>query len=159
MTHFYKTVDEIEVLVKAFEDGSLPNSQFNHAAHLTVAAWYLSRLPFDEAVATMRASIKRYAAAHGHDRLYHETITLFWLKLLQGYMEGDGRAEWDNIKVELGGSTTAAQSVKGVRLLKLINGVISEFGDTRLIFEYYSRDLLFSAEARAGWVEPDVKPL
>jgi hypothetical protein len=25
--------------------------------------------------------------------------------------------------------------------------------------EYYTRSLLFSAEARARWVEPDLKPL
>jgi hypothetical protein len=28
-----------------------------------------------------------------------------------------------------------------------------------MLFEYYSRDRLFSIEARAGWAEPDLRPL
>jgi hypothetical protein len=132
----YKTLDEIKGLVKGFEDGSLPTSEFNHAAHLTVAVWYLSRLPFEEAVDAMRSSIKAYAAAHGHGGLYHETITLFWLNVVWGYIED-----------------------KDVMLLELVAKVINRFGNTRLMFEYYSRERLFSAEARAGWVEPDLKGL
>jgi hypothetical protein len=36
--------------------------------------------------------------------------------------------------------------------------VIAQFGDSRLIFNYYSREHVFSEEAKSGWVEPDLKP-
>src|SRR5262245_2662018 len=83
----YRSIEQIEELVRAFEAGSLPPSQFNHHAHLTVGLWYLSRLPFGEAAATMRRKIQHYAAAHQHGQLYHETITMFWLRLLRHVLD------------------------------------------------------------------------
>jgi hypothetical protein len=154
MMTVYTSIEDVEGVVKGFEDGTLPTSEFNHAAHLTVAVWYLSQLPIDDAVEAMRASIKAYAAAHGHGGLYHETITVFWMKVVWGYMAEAGYGRVDD-----GGSTTPAGSVEEVRLLGLLNEVVERFGDTRLMFEYYSRERLFSAEARAGWVAPDVKGL
>ena len=39
----YQTEDEIEALVTAFNDCTLSRNEWNHAAHLTVALWYLVR--------------------------------------------------------------------------------------------------------------------
>ena len=36
---------------------------------------------------------------------------------------------------------------------------LADSADSRLPLEYYTRELLFSAEARAAWVEPDLKSL
>lgn len=38
----YKTLDEIKNIVRAFEDCTLPRSEWTHHAHLTIALWYLT---------------------------------------------------------------------------------------------------------------------
>jgi len=78
----YRSSEQITQLVRAFEAGTLAPSQFDHHAHMTVALWYLSRMSFPEAIATMRTNIQHFAARHQHSQLYHETITGFWMRLL-----------------------------------------------------------------------------
>jgi hypothetical protein len=41
----------------------------------------------------------------------------------------------------------------------LVRELIERIGDRRLPLRYYSRERLFSAEARLGWVEPDLLAL
>jgi hypothetical protein len=134
----HRTVAEIEALVGAFEAGTLQKAEFNHLAHMTVAMWYLTRLPYEEAVAAMRMSIKHFAAFHGHDQLYHETITLFWMKVLGHYLRMAG---------------------PGLALDALVYRALQRLGSSQLMFSHYSREVLFSLEARQGWVEPDIQPL
>ena len=40
-TIIYRSPSEIDNLVHAFQECSLPRSQWTHAAHLTAALWYL----------------------------------------------------------------------------------------------------------------------
>ena len=134
----YRSIEQIGELVQAFEAGSLAPSQFNHQAHLTVALWYLAHQPFAEAAATMRHSIQRFAAAHQHGQLYHETITMFWMRLLRHLLDTK----------ELGES-----------LPDLVCRACRTFGDMQPFFRHYSREHAFSPQARQGWVEPDLLPL
>jgi len=139
---WYESEDHVESLVKAFEACTLPGSQWTHAAHLTVAAWYLGRLSGQEAAARIRTGIKRYNAARGivpsPTGGYHETMTLFWTCIASKYLM---LADPDR------------------PLVDLVNGLIDEHRDKNLIFEYYSRDVLFSRQARFSWIEPDLKPI
>jgi hypothetical protein len=134
----YRTYEQIETLVQSFEACTLSNTEFNHPAHMTVALWYLTRMPFVEAVHTMRTNIQRFAAAHHRGQLYHETITLFWMKLLRHFLE-------------------VAQP--GQALSDLTYQAVTRLGDTRLMFRHYSHAALFSPAARQGWLEPDLAPL
>jgi len=138
----YRSESEIEAIVKAFEACTLPGSLWTHVAHLTVAAWYLAQLSGYEAAARIRTGIKRYNAARGIVPTprggYHETITLFWTCIASKYLM---LADPDR------------------PLVDLVNGLIDEHRDKNLVFEYYSRDLLFSRRARFSWVEPDLKPI
>lgn len=142
MPGWYHSEDDVEAIVRAFETCTLAKSQWTHRAHLTVAAWYLSRHSGQEATALIRAGIKRYNAANGiipsPTGGYHETITLFWTCLASKYLM---LADRDRPFVDL------------------VNGLIDKHGDKNLPFEYYSRDLLFSRQARFSWVEPDLKPI
>jgi hypothetical protein len=138
----YGSESDIEAIVKAFEACTLPGSLWTHAAHLTVAAWYLGRYSGQEAAARIRSGIKRYNAARGIVPTptggYHETMTLFWTCMASKYLM---LADPDR------------------PLVGLVNGLIDEHRDKDLVFEYYSRDLLFSRQARFSWVEPDLKPI
>jgi hypothetical protein len=137
----YRTLSEIEELVRGFETCTLPHSRWTHRAHLTVALWYLAQGSEKEATERMRDGILRLNQAHGvpttKERGYHETITLFWLWLI-------GRD---------------AAKAAGSSIVELANTIAHRYSNSRLPFEYYSRDLLMSWEARTRWVEPDLKPL
>lgn len=140
-THF-ETAHEVEELVRGFESCALPFAEWTHAAHLTVALWFLLHHDWPEAVALVRAGIKRYNAAHGvettRERGYHETLTLFWLHHVRAFLEDDFN--------------------EGRSLVDLANG-LAETADKTLPLRHYSRELLFSWEARLDWVEPDLKQM
>jgi hypothetical protein len=138
----FREAAEILDLVRGFDDRTLPHERWTHAAHLTVALWYLLQYDWPEAVARVRTGIKRLNEAHGvvttRERGYHETLTLFWLRHVRAFLERDYN--------------------EARPLVPLANELIAR-ADRQLPLAYYTRELLFSWEARLGWVEPDLKPL
>ncbi len=135
----YRSDEEVEEVVRRFESCELPPADFNHREHMVVALCYLRRMGDAEALERLRAGIDRYVAAHGiNPSLYHETITVFWLKRVRAYI---------------------CRAGAGTPLAWLVNNLAAECGASRLIHDYYSRGLLDSPEARRGWREPDLRPL
>lgn len=138
----FRTSEEMFELLRRFEDCTLPREEWTHAAHLTVALWHLLQFDWPEAVARVRRGIKRYNAAHGIRATptggYHETLTLFWLRAVRAFLEGE---------------RNEARS-----LVSLANELVAT-ADSRLPLRHYTHARLFSAEARAAWVEPDLKPV
>lgn len=137
MKKHYESDEEIRALVSAFEACSFHPSEFRHYQHLTVALWYVWHLPYAEAVKKMTGGIRRLAETYGKTG-YHETITLFWLRTVANF---------------------AAHSDRHLSLAATANRLIETYNDKELIGEYYSPDLLESANAKAEWVEPDLKKL
>jgi hypothetical protein len=138
------TADDVVRLVARFEDGTLPKAEWTHQAHLAVALWYASRLPFEEALAVVRAGIQRVNDAHGVATTptggYHETITRFYMRVICEYVAESGdesETDW------------AAR----------VNRLLARYGARDLPLRHYSKDLLMSAGARFGWVEPDLRPI
>lgn len=138
----FRTAGDVLEVVRRFEDCTLPREEWTHAAQLIVGLWYILQYDWPTAVERVRRGILRYNEAHGTrpppEGGYHETLTLFWLRRVRAFLE-EGRNE--------------------ARSLASLASELSETADRRLPFEYYTRERLFSAEARAGWVEPDLKPL
>ena len=135
----YQTDEEVLDVVRRFESCELPPADFNHREHLLVALCYLLRMGDAEALARVRARIGEYAAAHGvNPSLYHETITVFWLRRVRAYL---------------------ARAGAGLGLAEMTNALSAECGGSRLVFDYYSKELIDSDAARRGWVEPDLRPL
>jgi hypothetical protein len=139
----FRSATEVLSLVRGFEFCTLPRAEWTHRAHLTVALWYCLRHPFAEATRLVRDGIRKYNAAHGIVQTptsgYHETMTLFWLRIVRKYL--------------------AEVAPVDCSLPALVNGLTERYGDKGLPFEYYTRELIFSAKARAAWVEPDLKEL
>ena len=138
----FRTGEEMFELLRRFEDCTLPREEWTHAAHLTVALWHLLQFDWPEAVARVRRGIKRYNAAHGILTTptggYHETLTIFWLRAVRAFLE--------------------AERNEARALVHLANELAATH-DKSLPLSYYTRERLFSPEARATWVEPDLKPL
>jgi hypothetical protein len=138
----YERADEVIRLVERFEDATLPHAEWTHRAHLTVALWYASHHPAPEALERMRDGILRLNAAQGvvttPTRGYHETITRFYMHVVSRHVADAGTAgDWAD----------------------RANRFVARFGSRELPLAHYSEARLKSAEARYGWVEPDVRPL
>lgn len=137
----YHSFDEIKTLIQAFENCTLPRIEWTHPAHLTVALWYLTHYSETEATNYIRNGIQKYNSAMGikttKDSGYHETLTIFWIRIVSQFLSTQSQRE----------------------ILNLANKLIQNYANKNLPFEYYSHDLLMSWEARTNWVEPDLKQL
>jgi hypothetical protein len=139
----FSTAEEIEQFVKAFDACTLPSSLWTHHAHLTVGLWYLTRQDVGEATLSIRYGIQRYNLSCGvrmtRNGGYHETITLFYVRAIGKYLQ----------------DVDPSQS-----LVTLREGLLeSPCGDPKFPLSYYSKERLFSWEARTQWIPPDLKPL
>jgi hypothetical protein len=136
---YYKEVREIEAVVSGFESCTTAKDDFTHRSHLTVAAYYLHSSNQLDATERMRAGLLRFLDHHGVGRAkFHETLTIFWIRTVWAFIEGLGPK---------------------VPLLEMTNAVTESLADSRLVFEYYSGELLRTDEARNNWVPPDLKEL
>ena len=126
--------------LKAFEDGTLPFSEWKHRAHIRVAYLYLRQWPYAEALDKIRTHIKRYNVATNAsetlERGYHETITFAWMRLVHFTLS------------EYGPAATADEFLEAQE--HLLNRKALNF--------FYSRDLILSWRAKAEFVEPDLAP-
>jgi len=147
----YRSPYEIDTLLHAFQECTLPRSEWTHEAHLTVALWYFLFCESEsEAIDAIRNGIKRYNAVHGIETTpnsgYHETLTLFWAQTVRQYLAAESRNR---------------------SIVHLANGLIAKYADSlrdssasrTLPFRYYTRSRLMSSEARTNWVEPDLRAI
>ena len=137
MTNIYKTATEIEAVVFDFESCRTGKDDFKHREHLTVAVSYLSASTQKQAADKMRVGLLRFLAHHGVGlQKYNETLTLFWVEMVR-------------------------QTLMDIRpdssLVEKCNHVIEALGNPALAFDYYSKELLWSDEARKACVKPDLK--
>lgn len=125
--------------LRAFFELSLPHTAFHHVDHLRLTWLVVKREGQPAAERLLANGIQRYAAAHGHRDRYHETITRFWVRLV-AHAIVDGRS---------GPEDAFDEFVAAYPLLL----------DSGLPLRHWSREALFSAEARRTWQEPDLVAL
>jgi hypothetical protein len=133
----YRTEAEIEEVVQRFETCAYTPQEFLHARHLTVAAWYFLKLDTRAAEERMRAGLLKFIRHHGKNA-YHETITEFWLRLV-------------NHRVQ--------RSEAGCDSVAVVNEIVIALGDKNLIYKHFSPELVESTDAKAAWVIPDLAPM
>jgi hypothetical protein len=137
----YKSDKEILDLVEKFESATIGRDEWRHAEHLTVALYYLSHCDFDTATSKMRDGIfnlltNGFSVDLAKEMPYHETLTVFWMRTLEDYLKNKN------------GSSIASKA----------NDVVERY-DKNYPLRFYSREFLFSDEARAEFVAPDLKTL
>lgn len=135
MAEPYNSETEIEQVVRGFESCTTGKDDFSHSDHLAVAVWY-SRQDHERALDLMRASLHHFLDHHDCRANYHETLTRFWIMKVQSALA--------DIPAEL-------------PLVATTNAIVKLLGNSRLAFEYYSKELVESAAAKEAWVEPDLK--
>ena len=134
----YKSEDELLNIIRVFESGTIARADWRHNEHLTVAFYYAFHHDFETALDKMRDGIFNLLDAFGVDLSkempYHETLTVFWMRTIFDFLE----------------------SQKEKSLVETANKVLEMCGDKDLPLKYYSRDFLFSDEARKNFVEGDL---
>lgn len=127
---------DIADLLAAFEDRSLPKAEWTHDAHVSVGAVYAHRHGRAAAFEKLRAAIPAYNLSVGGENTdtsgYHDTITAYYAGAAAHAVAG---AASD--------SEAVAKALASPHLTR----------EAPLI--YWSRDVLFSTEARRRFVGPD----
>lgn len=135
------TEADIDRIGRSVEARTLPKCEWTHAAHFAAAMWVLTRANL-VAERDLPAVIRGYNEATGTPNTdttgYHETITLASIRVARAYLANGSHAGRAEVLREL---------------------LASPFGRSDWLLAYYSRDRLFSVEARRRWVEPDLSPL
>ena len=130
----FESDSDVESLVVRFETCSLPYKHWTHRAHLAVAVRYLRQFPFDEALSRLRDNITKYNRRCGDPDGYNETITVAFLKKLES-------------EFRLGRSCSSMHGeVERLKRLCTVDW----------LYNYYSRDLIWSQEAKRHFKEPDL---
>ena len=105
---------------------------------MAVALSYLDKWPLAAALARMREKLFQFTARNHLVDLYHETLTTFWMRLL------------DHV---------AQNHYQEVPLWRRINLIVARWGTAAPVQAHYSRELIKSQIARAEWIPPDRLPL
>ena len=131
----------VPITIESFERLEIPVESWTHRAHLTVAYLYLRELPLEEAIARMRsglgAILAHFQIQQTATQGYHETLTVAWMRIIAAMMAAYGPCDSPDAFLEQHPHLTSRF------LLRL----------------YYTRPRIMSAQARAGFVEPDLAPL
>jgi hypothetical protein len=136
MTHCISSADH--EFRRAVDTLEIPAGEFDHRAHVRLAYIYLCEQPTEQACASMKSALLAFLDHLGVDASkYHETMTRAWIMAVHHFMVVCGRC------------ASADEFMRRNPVLL----------DSRIMLTHYSAELLFSPDARARFVEPDVSPI
>jgi hypothetical protein len=122
----------------AFEAGAYAPADFSHRAHVRLAYVYLADCDVDLALERMRAALVTFLSHHNIPASkYHETLTRSWLLAVNHFMHRTPEASSADDFIDR-------------------NAILL---DSKIMLTHYSAGKLFSDEARADFVEPDLDPI
>ena len=115
-----------------------PPSKFNHRLHVRLAYIYLCHKSQDGAFRAMRDWTFQYLAHHDIDPgKYNETLTRAWMLAVRHFMARTPDSHSSDDFVEQNPSIL----------------------DSTIMMTHYTKDRLWSDEARRAFVEPDLDPI
>lgn len=131
--------DAIRRVGEGFLACALPKVEWTHEAHIATTCWLILERPDISPERDLPDLIRRYNESVGGVNSategYHETITQLFIRTLRAALAGgEGRALHERVNAIL----------------------LAPEGRRDWPLRFYSRELLFSKEARLGWMEPDL---
>ena len=134
--------EEIAFIGSGLVDRTLPKTVWTHAAHFAAVLWLLKNRSEVEVSREMPGFIRAYNEATGGANTetsgYHETITQASIRAARGFLSG----------------------ARPQPLYMTCNALMcSRLGEPDWLLEYWTRQRLFSVEARRAWLEPDIRSL
>ncbi len=139
---FFASAAEVARIGEAMLARSLPKEEWTHEAHLSTCLWLVEERPDFACERELPVAISAYNESVGGQNTdhagYHETLTQLYICAIRQF----------------------SARCDGQGLLERVNTLLaSPVGRRDWPLRFYSPDLLFSVEARRGWVEPDVSPI
>jgi len=122
------------VSIEALEGASVDPETFNHESHVYAAWLYLEQWQLSEATQRFCAAIRNLTKQLGAETKYHETITCFFMQLINQRRETMQQTSW------------AAFRAKNADLVEHAGTTLNR---------YYSKELLASEAARQQYLLPD----
>ena len=122
---------------------TLPKPEWTHEAHIGTTSWLILErasdiLPERDLPGLIRRYNESVGGVNSDSEGYHETITQLFIRTLRRALAGG----------------------EGEALHARVNAVLlASEGRRDWPLRFYSRERLFSKEARLGWVEPDLTAL
>lgn len=118
---------------------TLPRAEWTHEAHLAACLWLIAERPEVQVESELPDIIRRFNESVGgvNDATqgYHETITQTYIRAIRAVL---------------------ARLDPALPLVGKVNALLAaEEGRRDWPLRFYTRERLFSAEARLGWVEPE----
>ena len=140
---FFTSDAEIEHIGEGLLTRSLPREEWTHEAHLAATTYLLTGRPDVDLDTELRGIIRRYNESVGgvnsDTEGYHETITRSFLHGVRLFL---------------------AEADRDAALHELVNALLrSPMGSRDWPLRFYSRERLFSVEARRIFVAPDIAAL
>jgi hypothetical protein len=134
--------DAIAAVARGVLDRTLPKAEWTHAAHFAASLWLLRHLPGFDGPRDMPGIIRAYndatSTANTDTSGYHHSITLASLR---------------------GAAAALAAAPDAPLHAVLVTIMAGPMGRSDWLLQHWSRELLFSVEARRGWRGPDLAPL
>lgn len=128
---------EADLLLRSqFESHTLENAAFRHREHVRLTWIYLTGEPPAAVEARLCRALLALAASHGVAQRFHHTLTVAWVRIIESARRPHPDMPFD-------------------ALVRACPSLL----DKDAPLAYYTRDVLYSDEARARWVEPNLKPL
>jgi hypothetical protein len=121
----------------AFETVTFTRPEWTHEAHVRMARLYLTRCPFAEALEKVRLGIQKLNGVIGSPDGYHDTITVAFVRIIADRLTvaGEPYDAFRDRNPDLFDRTLPA------------------------VLRYYTKEHLYTPEARRAFVEPDREPL
>ncbi|MEM7126805.1 MAG: hypothetical protein AAF702_10795 [Chloroflexota bacterium] len=134
------TITQIDdqTFLSQFEDQTLDPVHFKHLGHLRLAWIYLERNSIDTAAGLVCSGIQAYAESLGATPKFHRTITDAMVRIMARRLNQMVKKEWQRFLDENNDLVEDALSV---------------------LYQHYSKDVLFSEVARTSFVQPDIEPI
>ena len=123
-----------ESLLRSFEAAEAPPGGFHHADHVRVAWWYLRHHDLPDAIVRFVVGLRQFAAAQGKPELFHQTITVAYLLLINERLDGRRDLPWEEF----------AACNPDLLIWK-----------PSILTRYYREETLASARAKRTFVMPD----
>jgi hypothetical protein len=134
--------DEVSVLIQDFEALRVSKAQWTHEAHLAAGLWYLWHLGYEGALSELRNRIRIHNTSVGTPNSdssgYHETLTRLYLVEIANQSLPKSRGDFESALARVMSSPLASS-----------NWPLS----------YYTKERLFSTQARKEWCEPDLRSI
>jgi hypothetical protein len=123
-------------LLDNFEARTLANDAFRHREHVRLTWIYLTREPPEAVADRLCRSLLVLATSHGVPQRFHHTLTVAWVRIIDAARRAHPDLPFDAL-------------VDACPLLL----------DKDAPLAYYTREHLYSDDARKFWLEPNLKPL